>query len=88
MANVNCVIVNPTDAEFTNVNAGGADVAARSVSGVLVLSDAEVAAFAAAHDDDAVILIANASTGAINGERRRLAAKLLKLGKNPGEATS
>lgn len=36
------VVINGTDAELTNINAGGSDVAARTVSGNITLTQAEL----------------------------------------------
>jgi hypothetical protein len=94
MANVNCLIVNPTGTAYTNVNAAGDDIPAYSCGTgglglITVLSDAEMATFWAAHAT-ALVLGCGASTDETASpvtETRRLAAKILKLGKNPGTST-
>lgn len=44
---VDYMIVNSTNSELTNVNAGGVDVPARSVGNTITLTDAELAAVVA-----------------------------------------
>lgn len=95
MANQIMLIVNPTDTAYTNVNAGGDDIAAYSAgstqtnaSGLVTLSDAEQATFAAAHPSALMILCDTVSPTAAQREVMRLACKIAKLGKHPGKATS
>lgn len=87
MANQTVYIVNPTAVAYSNVNAAGNDIPAYSMGldgtgATVVLSDAEQATFAAAHPE--ALLIGSTATQEI----RRLASKILRLGKNPGTATS
>jgi hypothetical protein len=100
MANVNCLIVNPTATAYTDVNAGGQDVPAYSCGAagadgtpttggfIAVLSDAEMATFAAAHPTALILICASSDESAdpVN-EVRRLAAKILKLGRLPGSSS-
>jgi len=81
MANQTVYVVNPTAAEYTNVNAAGDDVPAYSML-ACVLSDAEQATFAAANPE--ALIIGQSATQ----EERRLASKILRLGKNPGSSTT
>lgn len=53
-------IINGTDAELTNVNAGGSDVAARSVSAAVTLTNAEVFAILDQSGDNSIAVM-NAS---------------------------
>lgn len=91
MANVYCIIVNPTATAYTDVNAAGADIPAYSMGTdglgtVTILTDAEMATFNAAHTT-ALVQITTVG-GAATSELRRKAAKILKLGKFPSEATA
>lgn len=83
MANQTVFVVNPTATAFTDVNAAGDDVPAYSMGTgglgtTIVMTDAEQATFAAAHPK-ALIIGSTASQ-----EERRIASKILRLGKNPG----
>lgn len=74
-------IVNPTSAEFTNVNVAGQDVPAYSLLRNVTLTDAE---FGTLLDATKALLIKETCTTA----ERRLASKILRLGGNPGTATA
>lgn len=74
-------VVNPTGTEFTNINAGGVDVPAYSAVTSVTLTDAE---FGTLMDASKALLIKETCTT----EERRLASKILRLGKNPGTATA
>jgi len=89
------LIVNPTATAYTDVNAAGDDIAAYSAgstqtnsSGLVTLSDAEQAAFAAAHPSALMILCDTVSPTAAQREVMRLAGKIARVGKNPGTATA
>ena len=76
------LVVNGTGAELTNINVGGDDVPAYSIGvgglgTVSTLTDPELAALLV---NDGVIVMSDGSTN----EQRRLASKVLRLGKNPG----
>ena len=93
MANVNCLIVNPTDTSYDNINAANEDIPAYScgVDGegtIAVLSDAEMATFTAAHQT-ALILVCDGVDESADPDAsvRLLAAKILRLGKEPSKAT-
>lgn len=95
MANQIVLIVNPTAVAYTNVNAAGDDIAAyaagsvqTNASGLVTLSDAEQATFAAAHPEALLMLCNTVSPTAGQREVFRLASKILRLGKNPGTVTS
>lgn len=94
MANQVMLIVNPTATSFDNVNGAGQDIPAYSVGTAaapgepVTLTDAEQAAFAAAHPSALIQLCADTTPTAAEREVHRLAAKILKLGKNPGKVTS
>lgn len=84
-ANQTVYIVNPTATAYSNVNAANEDIPAYSMGldgtgATVVLSDAEQATFAAAHTS--ALIIGSGATYAV----RRLAAKILRNGKNPGTA--
>jgi hypothetical protein len=74
-------IVNPTGSEVSNVNAGGVDIPAYSLVTDVTLTDAEAGTLI---DAQKVLLI----KATCSQEERRLASKILRLGKNPGSATS
>ena len=74
-------IVNPTATAFTNVNAAGDDVPAYSVLQSVTLTDAEAGTLI---DASKALLIKETCTT----EERRLASKILRLGKNPGKVTA
>lgn len=74
-------LVNPTGSAVNNVNAGGDDVAAYGVTQNVTLTDAE---FGTLFDATKILAIKETCTT----EERRLASKILRLGKNPGSATS
>ena len=83
MANQTVFIVNPTATAFSDVNGALEDIPAYSMGvdgtgATCVLTDGEQATFAAAHPK-ALIIGSTASQ-----EERRLASKILRLGKNPG----
>mgnify|MGYP001613092143 CR=1 FL=1 len=85
-ANQTMYIVNPTATAYSNVNAANEDIPAYSMGlngtgATVILSDAEQATFAAAHTSALMIL-----SGA-DYATRRLASKILRLGKNPGSDT-
>jgi len=89
------LIVNPTATAYTDVNAAGDDIAAYSAgstqtnaSGLVTLSDAEQATFAAAHPSALMILCDTVSPTAAQREVMRLAGKIARVGKNPGTATA
>ena len=89
------LIVNPTATAYTDVNAAGDDIAAYSAgstqtnaSGLVTLSDAEQATFAAAHPSALMILCDTVSPTAAQREVMRLATKIARVGKNPGTATA
>lgn len=91
MANVICLIANPTATAYSNVNAALDDIApytAGSVqtnpSGLVTLSDAEMATFAAAHPSAGIIIFSSVAPNAASKEVSRLAAKILHLGRLPG----
>lgn len=95
MANQIMLIVNPTATAYTNVNAAGDDIAAYSAgsvqtntSGLVTLSDAEQATFAAAHPEALIILNSSVTPTAAQREVFRRASKILRLGKDPGTATA
>jgi len=95
MANQIMLIVNPTATEYTNVNAGGNDIAPMSAgsiqtnaSGLVTLSDAEQAIFAAAHPEALMILNPVVTPTAAQRELFRLATKIARVGKNPGTAVA
>lgn len=95
MANQILLIVNPTAAAYTNVNAAGDDIPAYSAgttqtnaSGLVTLSDAEQATFAAANPSALMILCNTVSPTAAQREVMRLACKIARLGKNPGTAVA
>jgi hypothetical protein len=95
MANQIMLIVNPTAAAYTNVNAAGDDIAAYSAgssqtntSRLVTLSDAEQATFAAAHPEALMILCNTVSPTATQRGVFRLAAKIAKLGQSPGTSTN
>lgn len=81
MATQAFLVVNPTAAEVSNINAGGDDVPANSMLESSTLTDIEQAT---ALNNNLLLLRV---TG-VDTEMRRKAAKILKLGKNPGVATS
>lgn len=92
MANQIMLIVNPTAAAYADVNGAGNDIAAyacgstqTNAAGTVTLTDAEQATFSAAHPE-ALMLLCAAVTGPTN-EVRRLAAKILKLGRLPGSSS-
>lgn len=94
MANQNLLIVNPTDTAYSNVNAAGDDIPAYSCGKdgqglITVLSDAEQATFAAAHPT-ALMLLCDGTDESVDPDPavRRIAAKILSLGKHPGKATT
>lgn len=58
---VDYVVINGSDAEITNINAGGTDVAARTVSADITLTDAELAAALAAADNSVAVMQASAT---------------------------
>jgi hypothetical protein len=94
MANVNCLIVNPTAVAYSNVNAAGDDIPAYSAGKdgkgtICVLSDAEVATFFAANPTALILACTTAveTTDPVT-ETRRLAAKILKLGYLPSQRTA
>lgn len=81
------LVVNAKSTALLNVNAAGDDVPAYSagkdgLGTAIVLSGAEAETLMAANNG--VILIASASTT----EQKRLASKILRLGRNPGTATA
>lgn len=80
------LIANGTAAALSNVNAGGADIPAYGygVDGLGTAATLSAAELDTLLGTAGVIVIAGASTQ----EQRRLAAKVLRLGKNPGAATS
>jgi len=93
MANQILLIVNPTAAAYTNVNAAGDDIAAYSAgttqtnaSGLVTLTDAEQATFAAANTTALMVVFPTVSPTAAQREVLRLATKIARLGKNPGTA--
>jgi hypothetical protein len=95
MANQLMVIVNPTSTAYTNVNAAGDDIAAYScgstqtnASGVVTLSDAEQATFAAAHPTALIMLVDSVTLTSAKREVIRQASKILRLGKEPAQATA
>lgn len=95
MANQILLIVNPTSTAYTNVNAAGDDIPAYSAgtkqtnaSGLVTLSDAEQAAFAAAHPEALLILCNTVTPTAAQREVMRLATKIARLGTYPGKATA
>lgn len=95
MANQIMLIINPTASEYTNVNAAGDDIAAYSAgstqtnaSGLVTLTDAEQATFAAAHPEAIMLLCNSVTPTAAQREVWRLGLKIAKVGKNPGKATS
>ena len=81
MANQTVYLVNPTAAAVEDVNAAGDDVPAYSML-ACVLSDAEQGALAAS--DPKLLQIGQAASQ----EERRIASKILRLGKNPGSSTT
>ena len=48
------MVINGTDAELTNVNAGGSDVAARTISAAVTLTNAEVFAILDGAGDNSI----------------------------------
>ena len=93
MANQIMLIVNPTGTAYTDVNAAGNDIAAYSAgstqtnaSGLVTLSDAEQATFAAAHPTALMILFSTVTPTAAMRETARKALKIAKLGKQPGKS--
>lgn len=93
MANQNLLIVNPTDTAYSNVNAAGDDIPAYSCGTngdglISVLTDAEQATFAAAHPT-ALMLLCDGVDESVDPDPaiRVLAAKILRLGKEPSKAT-
>ena len=81
------LVVNATAAALSNVNAAGDDVPAFGVGKdgagtAIVMTGAEVETLMAAQAGNAVALIGSGCTD----EEKRLAAKVLKLGKHPGTA--
>lgn len=95
MANQVMLIVNPTDTAYSNVNAAGDDIAAyaagsvqTNVSGLVTLSDAEQATFAAAHPTALMILFPDTTPTAAERETARKALKIAKLGKQPSKVTA
>lgn len=81
MATQAFMVVNASDAAVSNINAGSDDVPARSMLESSSLTDAEQATAL----ESGLLLLAVDSTSA---EERRIASKILRLGKFPGEATS
>lgn len=67
------VVINASDAEITNINAGGSDVAAWTISGDITLTDAELAAAIATADNQVAIMQASAT----DAEKAAVAALLL-----------
>jgi hypothetical protein len=65
------IIINGTDAELTNVNAGGDDVAARAISAPVTLTGAELLVVAAL---DSVAVM---QTGASAAEKGNVASCIL-----------
>lgn len=94
MANQYLIIANPTATEYTNVNAGGSDIPAYSVGTAaapgdpVVLTDAEQAAFAAAHKDAVIAIVSDATPDSTERENVRLGAKILSLGKLPSKVSA
>jgi hypothetical protein len=93
MANQIMLIANPTAVAYTNVNAAGDDIGAleagskqTNASGLVTLSDAEQATFAAAHPEAVIVLFSTVAPTAAMREASRLALKIAKLGRNPGTA--
>ncbi len=78
------IIVNPTSAEFTNVNAAGADVPAYSMgtNGVGTAATLTAAELDTLLGTTGAVVIAAATAQ----EARRLASKILRLGRNPGSS--
>jgi hypothetical protein len=84
-----------TASAYTNVNAAGDDIAAYSAgstqtnaSGLVTLSDAEQATFAAAHPSALMILCDTVTPTAAQREVMRLACKIARLGQNPGKVAA
>jgi hypothetical protein len=95
MANQILLIANPTTSDYTNVNAAGDDISAMragstqtNTSGLVTLSDAEQATFAAAHPEAVMVLFSTVSPSAAQRETARLGLKIARLGKNPGYVTT
>jgi len=94
MANQVLLIVNPTAVSYDNVNAANDDIAAYSAgsiqtnaNGLVTLTDAEQATFAAAHPEALMLLCgANTTLTAAERETMRIALKIAKLGKFPATA--
>lgn len=95
MANQVMLIVNPTDTAYTNVNGAGDDIAAYSAgsvqtnaNGLVTLTDAEQATFAAAHPTALILLATDTALTAAERETMRIALKIARLGKFPATATA
>jgi hypothetical protein len=82
MADERCVVVNPTASSIDDINTELEDVPAYSyLETVNPLSDAEQGAVTAA---GGLVMAYDTATDA----NKRLAGKILRLGKHPGVATS
>lgn len=89
MANQILLIGNPTGTDYTNVNAAGDDIKAYALgstqtnaSGLVTLTDAEQATFAAAHPEALMVLFSSVSPGAATLQKqKRLLARMLKYRK-------
>lgn len=81
MATAAFMVVNPTDSDVTNINAGGDDVPANAMLESSTLTDAEQATTLAS----GLLLLKVSGT---SDEERRKAGKILRLGELPGSANS
>lgn len=75
---VNVKIANGNASALSNVNAGGDDVAAYTLSGTISMSAAELETLFAT--DGVVVINANSDSA-----EAHMAVKVLKLGTNPGQ---
>lgn len=71
---VDYVIINGSDAELTNVNAGGTDVAARTISADVTLTDTELGDLIDAAGENSVALM---NAAASNAEKLDIAQTIL-----------
>ena len=78
------IVVNGKSTALTDINIGGTDVPAGTSLRGVVLTGAEVETLMAAQAAEPVALMA----GSASDEEIRLASKILRLGKNPGTATT
>lgn len=85
MANVICIVVNPTAVDYEDLTSG-VDCPAYSATAPITLSDAEVATATAAHTGMLIKVLASTTLTAAVQENIRLASKILRLSKLPATA--